>query len=130
VLRKLHVAHYACAALQIFLMIFGITFFGLALAMIQHPDWFQGTDAPEALMNETFMALGLGFSLLSIVLAYCSYRAGRALKEHRNYNFCRFVAGLNCLWVPLGPILGIVTFNVLQRPGVRTLFGVEGDSDF
>ena len=126
-LRKLYVAHFVFAGLQIFSMIFGVTFFGIALSMIRHPDWFQGTDAPEILMDASAMTAGLVFSLLSIALAYCSYRAGRALREKRNYTFCRIVGAVNCLWMPLGPALGTATFVILARPGVRELFGVESD---
>jgi hypothetical protein len=33
------------------------------------------------------------------------------------------VAGLCCLFSPLGTLLGIFTLVVLQRPSVRALFG-------
>jgi hypothetical protein len=128
VLRKLSVAHYFCAGLQIFLMIIGITFFGLALIILQFPNLFEGTEAPAALMNPTFLQIGLGFSLLSIGLAYGSYRAGRSLQEHRGYTLCQVVAAINCFWLPLGPILGVITTLVLARPEVRILFGVEPDT--
>ena len=31
-------------------------------------------------------------------------------------------AGLNCLSVPLGTVLGVFTFVVMSRPGARMLF--------
>jgi hypothetical protein len=52
--------------------------------------------------------------------------AGRCLQERRRHTFCLVVAGLECMMMPFGTVLGVFTIIVLLRPAVRQLFG-EGD---
>ena len=121
-LRQLSVAHYIYAGLQCFMVFFGLTFFGFGLAMIARPDWFKGAEPPPLLLSGVFMGLGLFFSLMTIGFAYCTYLAGRSIKERRRHTFCMIVAAFNCLSMPLGTILGVLTLIVLQRPTVKPLF--------
>ena len=54
--------------------------------------------------------------------------AARYLQEHRRYMFCLIVAGLECVFMPFGTVLGVFTIIVLLRPSVRQLFGEDGAS--
>ena len=49
---------------------------------------------------------------------------GRWLAARRNWTFCFVVACLSCMNVPLGTILGVFTILVLQRPGMKGVFGL------
>jgi hypothetical protein len=40
--------------------------------------------------------------------------------------YCLVVAGIECIFMPFGTVLGVFTIIVLMRPSVRNLFGVEG----
>ena len=122
-LRKLSVAHYIYAALQGFFVLFGLTFFGLALAMIAQPEWFQGSEPPPVLTSAVFMGIGLAISVASIGFAFCTFKAGKALLARQHYSYCMGLAAFNCLWMPLGTILGIFTLIVLSRPTVKAMFG-------
>ncbi len=68
------------------------------------------------------VVVGLGFSALVWVFAYCLYLTGKYLNECRNRTFCYVMAGLLCLNAPLGAILGIFTFIVLSRDSVKARF--------
>jgi hypothetical protein len=48
--------------------------------------------------------------------------AGRCLMERRRHRFCLFAAGLACLFLPIGTVLGAVTLSLLLAPDVRALF--------
>jgi hypothetical protein len=124
-LRQLSVAYLIYAALQIGAFFFGFVFFGIAVTMILRPDFAEGAEPPDFLLNRGLMTAGLVVSFLCIALAYCSYRTGMSLKRRKNYAFCRAVATLNCLNVPAGTILGGLTLSVMKRPAVREMFGKE-----
>ena len=51
------------------------------------------------------------------------FLAGRFIALRRHRMFCLVIAGLICLWVPLGTALGVYTFVILTRPGVIEWFG-------
>lgn len=68
----------------------------------------------------------LVLSFLGVVLLIM---AGRKLTSHNSHTFCLVIAGLECLWVPMGTILGVFTLIVLLRPSVKVLFGVMDRSE-
>ncbi len=57
-------------------------------------------------------------------VAALSYLTGRFLSRRQHHTFCVVISALNCMYMPLGTALGVFTILVLQRPSVRTLFGV------
>jgi hypothetical protein len=48
---------------------------------------------------------------------------GRCLAQRKHYTFCQVMSGVECLFMPLGTILGVFTLVVLSRPSVKPLFG-------
>ena len=57
-----------------------------------------------------------------------SSHVGRRAVPANPFDFCLVVAGIECLLIPLGTVLGVFTILVLLRPGTKTLFGVESDT--
>ena len=49
--------------------------------------------------------------------------AGRYLARRERYTFCLVVAGVECMFMPFGTVLGVFTIIVLSRPSVKDLFG-------
>jgi hypothetical protein len=39
--------------------------------------------------------------------------------------FCLVVAGVSCLFMPFGTILGVLSLIVLNRPSVKLLFSAQ-----
>ena len=62
-------------------------------------------------------------TVFSLSIAICLLLAGYWLRRYRNKLFIYVVAGLSCLSVPYGTVLGIFTFMVLRRPVAEQLFG-------
>jgi hypothetical protein len=58
----------------------------------------------------------------SLVSLAANLAAGVCLLRYRARTFCLFVAGLNCINIPLGTVLGIFTLLVLLRPTVAARF--------
>jgi len=48
--------------------------------------------------------------------------SGVFLKRRKNRLFSMVVAGLNCLQVPFGTVLGVFTILVLVRPSVMQIY--------
>jgi len=70
----------------------------------------------------------VAFSVVAILvgLAFCILLilSGRYLRRHVNYTFCLVMAGVACIFMPFGTVLGVFTILVLVRPSVKTAFGV------
>jgi hypothetical protein len=62
------------------------------------------------------------FAALLVAGMVLNLAAWRSLKARRHRIFTLVLAGLNCLCVPFGTVLGIFTFIVLLRPTVRDLY--------
>ncbi len=60
--------------------------------------------------------------VLSLTGTICLLLAGYWLRRYRNRVFIFIVAGLSCLSMPYGTVLGIFTFVVLRRPVAEQLF--------
>jgi hypothetical protein len=77
-------------------------------------------------MGALLIGMGLTFFLLGIAATFLTYFAGRSLGERRRRIFCMVVAGVLCLSLPFGTMLGVCTIIVLNRPSVKELFEGKG----
>ncbi len=73
-------------------------------------------------MGWLFIGIGAVAVLCSWLLAGGLVLAGHFLSQRKRRTFCLIVAGVSCLFQPLGLVLGIFTFVVLSRPSVREAF--------
>ena len=120
-LKLLSIFHYVVAAMTaLFACIPFIHFFmGLALATGAFPD----TD-PEAQPVGIFIMVFAGlFILAGWALAVLIAYAGRSLQTRRRYTYCLVMAGVECIFMPFGTVLGVFTIIVLMRDSVKELFG-------
>jgi hypothetical protein len=81
---------------------------------------FSGPGPQE--MGWFFIAVGGAIILMAQTFAVLAFLAGRWLSARKKPTFCMVVAGIECLAVPFGTVLGVFTILVLQRPTVRALF--------
>lgn len=122
-LNLLSIFHYIVAGVSALLFCFPLfhLFFGLAMVT----GWGDFSDGePAMLFAGWFM---IAFAVIFITLgwgyAVCLALAGSYLKRHVRYTFCLVMAGISCLFAPLGTVLGVLTLLVLLRPSVKALFG-------
>jgi hypothetical protein len=52
--------------------------------------------------------------------------SGLCLRARKGRTFSLVVAGINCLYIPLGTLLGVFTIIVLLRDSVRELYAAGG----
>ena len=94
--------------------------------MMVNPGMFNNgrtsPNNPPAWLGLMFVILGGTIILLGWTMAVLSFLAARNLKRRRRHLFCLVVAGINCLWMPFGTVLGVFTIIVINRPAVKASF--------
>lgn len=148
-LRLLAIGHYVYGAMGLFMLPFFIPFFGMMMFMASIPEeqWnrqsqpapqgeevnVEATPSPSptaASKNQApprwffmifFGMFGAIFVALVALSALTAY-AGRCIQKRKRKSLVFVVAGLNCLFVPYGTLLGVSTILVLSSP--------EGQAEF
>jgi hypothetical protein len=120
-LKLLWIFHYVDAGMTaVFACIPFIHFFmGLALATGAIPD----TDPGARTIGVVLMVIAGFLILVGWTLAALVAFAGRSLQTRKRYTFCLVIAGINCIFMPIGTVLGVFTIIVLMRDSVKELFG-------
>lgn len=85
----------------------------------------SNASTPPPLAGWMFIIMGSVFILIGWAIAVCIIIAGRKLKQRKNRIFCMVVAGLECMFMPFGTILGVFTLVTLSKDSVREIFSGE-----
>lgn len=120
-LRALAVIHYVFGGLTALFACFPLVYVGIGAFMLLKPEAFRHNPPPEPLAW-FFVGLGLALTVAGWTLGLLIVLAGRNLSRRRRHSFCQVVAGLGCVLMPLGTVLGVFTLIVLSRPSVKNLF--------
>ena len=125
-LKLLSIFHYVVGGLAalfacfpIFHLIIGVVF----IALSGRPD--AKGDAPPAFIGWLFVGAASVAMIVGWSIAACIIAAGRFLAKRRHYMFCLVMAGIECLFMPFGTVLGVFTIIVLIREGVKEMFSGE-----
>ena len=96
-------------------------FIGLAMVSGKFFEASNGS-APPPFMGWMFVIMGAVFILLGWSLAVCIIVAGRKLKRRKNRVFCMVVAGIECVFMPFGTVLGVFTLIALSKDSIKEIF--------
>ncbi len=122
-LRLLVIFHYVCAGLAAFFACIPIIHLIIGFLMLLRPQVFgPGKDQPPQFVGLLLVFFAAAFILAGWTFAGCLAWAGRCLSQRRHYLFCLVMAGVACLFMPFGVVLGVFSIIVLVRPSVKTLF--------
>ena len=123
-LRLLTLFYYVNAGINALFSCFGLIYVAMGALFLANPSTFgRGADgSPATLVGYAFTILGAVFLLLGLGFSASLAFAGRSLVQRRHRLFCLVIAGINCLFLPYGTVLGVFTFMVLMRPSVQALF--------
>lgn len=119
-LRVLSIFHYVVGGLAGFFACFPLLHFFIGLAMTL--GWFKDEEPFLPAFGIFLMVIAAVIILLGWTFAVCLVIAGRRLAARRSYMFCLVMAGVACIFIPFGTVLGVFTIIVLMRPSVRLLF--------
>ena len=124
--RLLSIFHYVCAGLAALFACFPILHLIFGLVLLLSPQSFgppNPNDEPPKLVGLIFVIFAACFILLGWTFAAFLAYAGRCLAQRKSYTFCLVMAGIACIFMPFGTILGVFSIIVLVRPSVKALFG-------
>jgi hypothetical protein len=120
-LRLLSIGYWVSAGSTAFFSLFGLMHMGMGVFFTFVPSTHGKDDLPSG-VGWMFAAFGfVGFTIM-IGLAILKVRVAQCLKRRRSRTFCLVMAGLCCLGLPYGTVLGVFTFLVMARPSVKRLF--------
>ncbi|NJC87812.1 MAG: hypothetical protein FIB02_04660 [Desulfuromonas sp.] len=104
-------------------------FIGVAMVTGKFAENSNNSGPPEAWFGWLFIVIGALCILLGWSLAACMIIAGRKLKARKGMTFCMIVAGIECMMIPFGTVLGVFTLIVLNKESVKGLFAQSPPSD-
>lgn len=137
-LRLLSIFHYVLGGMTALFSCFPVFHLAFGIMFLAAPHVLDGPRPEQQMPAEvaTFMGVMLTVIPLLIILtgwslACCVVLAGGFLARRTHYTYCLVVAGISCIFVPMGTVLGVFTIIVLSRPSVKRLFGRdEGGNPF
>jgi hypothetical protein len=123
-LQLLSVFHFVVAAFAALFALFPVIHFIIGIALMMGALDGASSDTPPAFIGLFFVLFSGLWILFGLVFAICLVFAGRYLRSRKNYTFCLVIAGLSCMFMPFGTVLGVFTIIVLMRESVRLGFGL------
>jgi hypothetical protein len=125
-LRILSIFHYVVGGIVALFACFPLIHLAIGLFALLAPEKMNPPHPSDAQMMRLIGVIFVGIASLAITvgwtLAICLFVAGRNLASRRHYTYCLVIAGIACIFMPFGTVLGIFTIIVLMRPSVKALF--------
>ena len=124
-LKLLAIFHYLFAGLAVFGLAFLVFHYLLMSSFMHDPSAWSGNGGsgpPPRAFLDLFIWFYLFMGFFFVMGGALNLAAGRFLLQRRRRLFCQIVAGLNCLQMPFGTLLGVFTLVALGRDSVRTAF--------
>lgn len=110
---------YFCGLFPIFHFVMGIFFIFTAVTKGDEESLMLG------FMGMFFALFSMVFMISAWTIATLTLLSGRNLARRTRYRFCLIMAGVVCIFMPFGTVLGVFTILVLCKPQVKSLFGIE-----
>ncbi|MBC8378274.1 MAG: hypothetical protein H8E62_03780 [Planctomycetes bacterium] len=122
-LDLISIFHYVVAAIIYLKGAVAFVFMGIgSIAMM-------GILADQPADMEALVVIGLLFFMVPMMFLTVSWTAatlvlfaGRRIANRTNLTYCQIVAGIECLCVPFGTILGIFSLITLTKPENKEIF--------
>ena len=125
-LNLLAIFHFVGAGLAVLGIAFLVAHFAFMHAIFANPKFFENQKQPMPVPPEQILAMMKWFYLAGAVWlvasAILNVVSGVCLRARKGRTFSMVVAGMNCLHLPLGTVLGVFTLIVLLRDSVRELY--------
>jgi hypothetical protein len=124
-LKTLSICHYIWGALTAVLSCMFLVHVGIGIAVVngRMSSGAPPANQPPAWFGWIFIVMGSFALLLGWAIAAGAIYSGYCMRTRRHWFFSNIIAGIACLWVPLGTVLGVFTIVILQRESVKALYG-------
>jgi len=122
-LKLLSIFHYIVGGLAALFSFIPIIYVVIGILAVCIPGTFVGQgEAMPAFIGWIFIIIGAILIVLGWTFSACLIIAGRSLGRQVHYIFCMVIAGIACMFMPFGTVLGVFTIVVLARPSVKEMF--------
>jgi len=122
-LKLLSIFHYVVSGLAALFACFPIIYLVLGLMFILSPQTFgPAKQPPPAFLGWFFVIIASFFILAGWTFAILVLLTGRFIAQRKRYMFCVVMAGVECIFMPFGTVLGVFALLVLNRQSVKELF--------
>ena len=122
-LQLLSIFHYVVGGLLALFSLFPLIHLAMGLGMLTGSFSADGAgDAEMRMVGGFFVAFAAAFILAGLALAGCVVATGVFLARRTHYTFCLVIAGVECIFMPFGTVLGVFTLVVLLRDPVKAQF--------
>ena len=120
-LRLISIFHLVAGILYVVGGFFPILHLIFGLMMIFNPDIVTGNqgEPPPAFFGYFFVVMAVILILAAWTMGALTIYSGRCIQRRQSRMYSLVISGLNCCLFPVGTALGVFTFIVLGRPGVR-----------
>lgn len=119
-LKILSVFHFVVAGAAYFFSLFPLIHLAVGIAAVSGA--MGDADEFPAFTGWFFILISVTMIVSGMAFATALVLAGRALGRRRYYTFCLVMAGISCIFVPFGTVLGVFTIITLTKDSVRQLF--------
>jgi len=121
-LRILAVFHFVIAGMATMISLFPLVHLIVGIGLVSGVFTNPRDPFPFALIGWIFVLFASCWILCGLLFAAFMAVAGRMLLKRRRYFFCLAMAGLACMFMPFGTILGAFTIMTLMKADVRAQF--------
>jgi hypothetical protein len=121
-LKLLVIFHYVLAVLIFGLASIFIFHLVMGILIVRGKIPAPPGGGPPAFVGWILIGLGAFMLLMGYSLTTFLISGAICLGRRKAHTFCLVVAGISCLWAPLGTGLGVCTILVLMRRSVKDLF--------
>ena len=128
--------HFVVAAIIAMVACFPILHLVVGISLLADPAFAPAeADVPGSfglmfrLMPVFFIVIAGSMILGGWLLALAVSFGGLSLLQRRRHTYCLVMGGVECVFTPIGTVLGVVTLLLLTRPETRQLFDGRGGAE-
>ena len=121
-LRILAVFHFVLAGMVAMVALFPAVHLIVGIGLVSGAFTNPGDPFPFALVGWLLILFASCWISCGLVFAAFMVLAGRMLLKRRRYFFCLAMAGLACMFMPFGTVLGAFTIIILMKDDTRVKF--------
>lgn len=121
-LRILAAFHFVVAGMAVLVSLFPVVHLFVGICLVSGAFTDPGDQFPFTLVGWSFIIIASCWILGGLLFSCCLAAAGRMLLKRRGYLFCMVMAGLACMFMPFGTVLGAFTIMALTKESIRAQF--------
>jgi len=122
-LRLLSIFHYVVAGVAGLASLLPVVYMAVGVALLGSATRGGPPDPMGRAIALIFVTVSAGLLVGALAMTVCIALAGRFLAGRTHYNFCLVMAAAECVFMPFGTVLGVLTLIVLLQNPVKALFG-------